>query len=292
MSGSLRKLTMSGAVKLRKAPFVHRPLKWARRKLWRAAVNGVWESARWLWGDHPSFGPPRDVVSIYQSLRTGDSGIRGRILVEDQGTPEADPESLLVTGGYNQHREQPWPIFWSEHADARLATESLALLLPPKTLCLESVYGYPRLQDDPVSRRFRLPKPVRLSGSWTSLISRWVPTESGSVGFSMPNYTHWMLDALPRLALLRELPDDFGIIVPADLHENQIECLSLLGLWERCRPTKERHLQVERYFFSSPTAMLQGYNPYGVDFLRREFIPRRDKTFVGPKRFLRTVGGN
>jgi len=130
-----------------------------------------------------------------------------------------------------------------------------------------------------------------LTGNWTSIVSRWVPTEGRTIGLSMPNFTHWLLDALPRLALIAELPEDVKIIVPADLHKNQIESLSLLGLWDRCRPTSEQHLLVEKYYFSSPTSMLQGYNPYGIDFLRREFLPKRDQNYSGPKRFfLRRLG--
>jgi hypothetical protein len=200
-------------------------------------------------------------------------------------------DSLLVTGGYGQHKEQPWPIFWSEHAGARLVTESLALLAGGKRICLESVYGHPRLRDDPACRFFHLPPAQKLAGNWTSIVSRWVPTEGKYMGMSMPNYTHWILDALPRLALLSELPADTKIIVPADLHRNQKESLALLGLWDRCRPTTERHLEIERYFFSSPTTMLQGYNPYGIDFLRRGFLSKHDKSFSGPKRFfVRRVG--
>jgi hypothetical protein len=265
---------------------MHRLLKWFRRKFGHAVIEGVLEFARWMWSGHQKFGPPNEVFSVYQALRTGDPKIKGRILLHDQGCPVVKSDSLLVTGGYRQHKEQPWPIFWSEHSEARLVTPSLAFLGEGKRICLESVYGYQRLRDDPAFRFFRLPAPQRLAGNWTSIVSRWVPIESKFMGMSMPNYTHWLLDALPRLALISELPDDVKIIVPADLHKNQKESLALLGLWDRCRSTRKTHLQIERYFFSSPTTMLQGYNPYGIDFLRREFLPKRDRSFAGPKRFF------
>jgi hypothetical protein len=73
-----------------------------------------------MWANNEKFGPPRETFSVYQALRTGEPKINGRILLQDQGCPVVKSDSLLVTGGYGQHKEQPWPILWSEHAGARL----------------------------------------------------------------------------------------------------------------------------------------------------------------------------
>jgi capsular polysaccharide biosynthesis protein len=70
------------------------------------------------------------------------------------------------------------------------------------------------------------------------------------------------------------------------LHPNQLETLKLLGVADRCRPVTEPHLQVENYYFSSFTTMLQGYNPYGIDFLRRTFLPKKAAAYAGPKKFF------
>jgi capsular polysaccharide biosynthesis protein len=128
-----------------------------------------------------------------------------------------------------------------------------------------------------------LPKAVELRGDWTSIVSRFVP--AGKHIDHSPNYTHWLLEALPRLALLPEFPATTQIIVPPRLHKNQAEALRLMGIFERCRPTTEEHLRVENYYFSPQTTMLQGYSPYGVDFLRRTFLPKRDTSYNGPKKF-------
>jgi capsular polysaccharide biosynthesis protein len=173
-------------------------------------------------------------------------------------------------------------VFWSHHSNAHLVTKSLALMFERKQICLESVYGYRRLRDDPAFRFLTLPKPVELSGNWTSIISRWVMIRTDR----NPNYTHWLLDALPRMALLPEFPADTQIIVPARLHKNQEEMLRLMGIFDRCRGTLERHLQIENYYFSSPTTMLQGFSPYGIEFLRRTFLPKRDTSYHGPKKFF------
>jgi Glycosyltransferase 61 len=280
----LSRTSAATALKLRRLQWVHRPAKWVKDGLLRAGIEGGLEFSRWLWKGHLRFGPPHGTFSAYQALRTGSPPTPGRIVLQDQGSPVVSEDSILVTGGYRQHLEQPWPIFWSAHPHARLAGESLALLSADKRLCLESVYGHERLRGDPAARWFRLPPSVRLAGNWTSLVSRWVPATESVLPY--PNYTHWLLDALPRLALLPEFPADTGILVPSRLHPNEKEALALLGLLPRCRFTPERHLEIEKYYFSSPTAMLQGYNPYAIQFLRQTFLPLRDRSFSGPKRFF------
>lgn len=267
------------AHKLRRFENLHRFARWLRHCLWGGLVEALIEWGRWTFSFSARFGPPTGVFSVYQALRTGHPKINGRVVLEDQGSPHVSEQSLLALGPYKEHLQQPWPIFWSEHLNARLGSESLALL-KGKEVCLESVYGFPRVLMDPAYRFFRLPPPARLKGNWTSLVSRWVPTN----GF--PNYTHWLLDALPRLALLSEMPPDTQIVVPSTLFPSEKESLELLGLLDRCRFTSETHLEVERYFFSSPTAMLQCYNPYGIDFLRSAFLPKRDPDYAGPRKFF------
>lgn len=274
-----------GAIRLRRLAPLHRVVRWSRRTFWAALKDGGREFSRRVWANSPDFGPPSQIFSLYQSLRTGIPKRRGRIVLEDQGNPPViDPDSILVTGGYEQYREQPWPILWTEHTNARLVASSLVLMEPGKKICLEAAYGPHRFRGDPAFNFFRLPPVTRLEGNWTSIVSRWVPTEGRYQGMGFPNYTHWLLDALPRLALLSEFPADTKILIPADTHRNQLECLALLGLADRCRPTRETHLELEHYYFSSPTTMLEGYSPYGIDFLRRSFLPKRDQSYQPPKR--------
>ncbi|GEM_PF-677593 len=291
MRRSLQLLISAGAMKLRRIERAHRLAKWLRRTLWRAVGEAVLEFSRWMWGGCERFGPPQRIFSVYQALRCGYPKTRGRIVLHDQGSPVVSEDSWMVRGGFNQYAEQPWPIFWSEQSPARLVTESLALLGAGKSLCVESVYGLhgyhnPRLRADPASRFFRLPPPVQLAGNWTSLVSRWVPANSRATVTVIPNHSHWLLDALPRLALVSEFPPDTRILVPNQLAEYQKETLAMLGLLERCRFTSEHHLELEHYYFSAPTAMLACYNPYGVEFLRRAYLPHRDRSFSGPKKFF------
>jgi hypothetical protein len=228
-------------------------------------------------------GPPVGLFSAYQTLRCGCPRLEGRIVLEDQGRPVVREGSPLAAGSTEQHTDQPWPVLWSRHPGAHLASSSLALVTPKKELCLESVYGYRFYQGDPACRYFRLPEPISLEGNWTSIVSRWVPNSSDSI----PNHSHWLLDALPRLALLNEFPLDTRIIVPGKLAAYQWESLAMLGLSrDRLRPSPENHLQVENYYFSSPTSMVACYNPYAMRFLRTAFLEKRDRSYSGPKRFF------
>lgn len=268
------------AFRLRDTPTVHGIGRFFRKRLWGSLVEGFWEFARHFFAKNPDFGPPLKTFSAYQALRYGWPKFNGRIVLHDQGVPKTSPESLLVQSGLEQHLEQPWPIFWSEHSNATLVSESLALLLPNKTLCIESAYDQKRWRLDPAGRFLRLPPPTQLSGNWTSIISKWVPNR----GF--PVYGHWLHDALPRLALLEEFPPNTGILVPPDLKPYHKETLQLLGVWDRCRPSPEAHLQVERYFFSSPVSMIDCYNPYAVHYTRKALLPKADPNYSGPRKFF------
>jgi len=268
------------AFRLRNWPVVHRIGRWFRKTLWGSLVEGFWEFARHYFAKNPDFGPPLTTFSVYQALRCGWPKLNGRIVLHDQGVPRVTGESLLVKSGLAQHLEQPWPILWSEHANARLVSESLALLLPGKVLCLESAYNEKRWRIDPASRYLRLPPPTRLAGNWTSIVSKWVPNRG------VPVYAHWLHDALPRLALLSEFPPDTRIIVPPHFKPYHQESLELLGLWERCRPSPEAHLEVEHYFFSSPVSMIDCYSPYAIEFARKVLLPKADPDYSGPKKFF------
>jgi capsular polysaccharide biosynthesis protein len=56
------------------------------------------------------------------------------------------------------------------------------------------------------------------------------------------------------------------------LAQFQIDSLKLLGVWERCRPTPERHLLISDYYHASQTSMCGCYNPYAVEFLQKSFL--------------------
>jgi capsular polysaccharide biosynthesis protein len=289
---------------MRSSPWIYRPYVLFCRCLIPALKDAFWTGYRSLFSLasfnlyykfpewHSPFassfgsirnGPPFRFFSVYQALRCGYPKLAGRIVLEDQKWPVVKEHTPMAHGSTQQHIEQPWPVFWSRHRDASLVSSSLALVNDQKELCVESVYGFRAAATDSAGRYFRLPAPVVLDGNWTSIVSRWVPTHSNTV----PNHCHWLLDALPRLALLNEFPPDTRIVVPGKLAAYQWESLALLGIpKDRIRSSPEIHLRIEDYYFSSPTTMVACYNPYAVRFLRENLLGQRDRGYCGPKRFF------
>lgn len=214
------------------------------------------------------------------------AALPGRVILTDQGNPEARPDSIMVLSGRRQHLQQPWPIFWTQHRNVDLVGPSLAHTRSD-LMCAEAVYGKKRAPDDRSYnyRRRKSDGVVELSGNWTSLVSRWKPTDRAYA------YGHWLQDALPRLALLDEFPSDVQILVLRHRLPYQIDSLKMLGLFDRCRWTSEPHLRVENYYFSAPTSMIACYNPYAVRWIRQAFLPRVEGGGPTPKRiFLRRFG--
>lgn len=266
------------AVALRRFPALHRPIKWVRRSAVPTLGAIGREAIRAFGISNPRIGPPLGTFSAFDEVKAGSR--RGRVVLETQGDPELASDSMMARCGLRQHLQQPWPIFWSHHSGARLITRSLALLNERKQVAYESIYRWNGTKTDPAARYLHLPPEVRLEGNWTSLCSAWSPNDGP------PNFSHWLLDALPRLALLDEFPPDTKIIVPARLAEYQQESLRMLGLLDRVRYTTETHLVVENYYFSAPPSMVVCYSPYAVKYLRDRFLGFAEAAFVGPKRFV------
>jgi capsular polysaccharide biosynthesis protein len=89
---------------------------------------------------------------------------------------------------------------------------------------------------------------------------------------------------MPRLAVLDRLPPDTRVLIPPNVQAFQLEMLGWLGLDDRIRRAAEKHLLVEDYYFSVPTAMTGCTNPYAVQFLRDRFLSRADRSFDGPEK--------
>jgi capsular polysaccharide biosynthesis protein len=270
----LRSLKLSTRAWLRQFPGLCRLLKLMRR----VALNFVAACLRvvvprdWRWG------PPKGFYSDFELLQK--KLLRGRVYFGSQPTPLIAPDSLRKVCGYQQDKNQPWPFFWTYHPQARLIGTSLVRLDDRKRLSLEGAFGPIAAAQDPAYRTVFLPRPTQLTGNWTSVVAQWGQ-----------GYYHWLMDALPRLILLPEFPEDTRIIVPAELAAFQLETLEWMGLQNRFRPTAETHLLIEHYYFSSTTSMTGCYNPFAVQWLRGLFLKRADASYDPPRRFyLRRVG--
>ena len=273
----LRDRRLKILVRLNAVPF----LLWVYRRIKK---SGIWfldrfrDLLRLVIPSCIRIGLPKGCFEVLPEIRSRQR--EGRIILENQGFPAVQKESVMELCQLEQHRSQPWPIFWGQFRNARLAGPSLALLDNEKRICLESTYGSKYFKRDPAYNYLVRNSPVPLKGNWTSIISRWMPV-SGEI-----NFAHWLLEALPRLALLKEFPSDTKILVPGELMPFQIQTLEWMGVLERSRKTDEQHLLIENYWFSSPPSIIVSYSPYAVSFLRNTFLLFAEENGETPKRFF------
>ena len=273
MSSLKGRIWPQAAGRLRRFSVVYRGARW----LWRRAVEAFWVVLRFVSPRNPRFGPSHGSFTAMELLTSG--VVQGRVL-EPAHPPPNRPTPLQALTGMGQEQIGSWPVFWTRHAQARLVGRTLIVQDAHKRICYEAAYGSFGLRRDAAFNYVWLPRPVHLEGNWTSVISQW------SDGFY-----HWFMDALPRLGLLSELPADTRILVPTPLAGYQLETLGWLGLQERFRPTAERHLVVENFFFSSPPAMTGCHDPYTVRFLREALLGHADPAYKSPRRFyIKRVG--
>lgn len=213
----------------------------------------------------PRIGPAKGLFHAYDALCAG--RLRGEVLIKGQEIKPITSGSLRLRAKSGQEGHQPWPIFWTRHSHARLVGDTGLLLDEHKRACAEALYRI-HLDGEPDYHTLYLPRPITLSGNWISILYRW-----------SQNYYHWLTDCLPRLALLNRLPPDTRILVPDKLKPFQMETLRWLGVADRIYPVPGRHLILENYFFSTPTAMTGCANPYATRFLREKFLPKADTAF-------------
>jgi hypothetical protein len=79
--------------------------------------------------------------------------------------------------------------------------------------------------------------PVQMAGTYVSLVGV----------YSQGNYAHWLMDYLPRLALLEPSDTEFKVIVDAYPERYRIDSLKLLGISEeRVVEMKQKSIYVEK----------------------------------------------
>lgn len=215
---------------------------------------------RWVRPDVRAGGPPTGVFSEEDSLRLG--VVTGRSLSPLEPFPEIPIDSEVREARLDQDRHQRWKLLWTQRDHAFLAAPSFAHIDDGDRVCQEAVFGV-HGWSDPVWRR-KGPRSVRrLSGDFTSVVSRWNRGQ---------NYFHWFLDGLTRLVHLSEFPDDCRILVPANLPQFARSSLKILGLDQRLVEVGSEDLEIERYWFAGPTMLSGCPDPTGVNWLRKQFL--------------------
>src|SRR5205807_5166072 len=121
----LRNRRLRILVRLNAVPF----LLWGYRRIKK---SGIWfldtlkELLRLVIPSCIRLGLPNDCFEVLPEIRSRQR--EGRIILENQGPPAAQKDSVMELCHLEQHRSQPWPIFWSQFRNARLAGPSLALI--------------------------------------------------------------------------------------------------------------------------------------------------------------------
>lgn len=126
----------------------------------------------------------------------------------------------------------------------------------------ESSWGHFFLDRDPGLNRLRHSH-QELKGSYYSIAS-----------ISSGGYTHWMLDALPRLAGLESLSsDDIKILVSAPLSDLQVRTLEILGIGSnRIAVLGSNSIQVDNLYFPSFVGAPGNPRPEGCAWLRSKLL--------------------
>lgn len=239
----------------------YRSAKFLPKQLLRRLYPSSWMS-----------GLPRGFYSGVEQVRSG--ARPGKIILEGQPPPHFADNTLVRISGLNQDGFQPWPVFWLREENAYLCGPSLCLRDRHARLMAEGTFSQTGRTEDPSYWHFATRPQLKITGNATSIVSFW-----GNGVF-----WHWLMDAISRLALLPEFPPDTKILVPP-LHPWRAWFIDAMGLRDRCVETTAAAIQVENYFFSAPSSMTGCCNPFAVNFLRDQFLPKKTSRGDLPRRF-------
>lgn len=119
--------------------------------------------------------------------------------------------------------------------------------------------------------------PLAETGSAASILSLWCD-----------NYYHWLVDALPRLAVLDAVADDApAIVTPAAPHPFQEQSLRALGLWERRLPYAGPRLRFASLTWPSGLDPIGFPSPRTAAWLRATFVAPRSPDERPTRLYLR-----
>lgn len=206
-------------------------------------------------------GPPCGIYSEARAI--ADGRVEGGLLAKPARDIPIPVDSEIRTASLDQDKHRDWNALWCRREDVILAAPTLAHSDKIGNVCLEAIYG-PHAWSDGVWRRNGKLPIRRLSGDFTSIVSRW---NDGR------NYFHWFMDGLTRLIHLDSFPAECRILIPKNLPAFALRSLELLGLSGRVVETVDEDLRIERYWFAGPTMLSGCPDPCGVEWLRRNFLP-------------------
>lgn len=167
------------------------------------------------------------------------------------------------------------PVYLAHLTNGRLLGREGAVLTADGRVVEESSFAWgSQPRDWPVYSRLSVPPVAPKQGAMLTLLS---PVSA------KPNYFHWWMDTLPRLAVAETAEiRNFQVIVPEKMEGWQRESLERLGYpSDRWVPFGDEHWQVENLLFPSFLGYSGAVRPWAAEWLRRRIgLPKS----ASPKR--------
>jgi hypothetical protein len=197
-------------------------------------------------------GEPDRFLSIVDGQRF--SGRAGRTVGEE--------EELMAKGW--THAD--WPAWRVSLPRARVAGDEPLILTGDLRALRESAFDDSHLRSNPVMRS-RFPSARRTYEGLLVLVGPWAG-----------NWYHWLLDLLPRAALLPLDDPDGKVLVPANLSRAQDESLTLAGLPpDRRLPYRGGQVKADELVFPSFVAPTGNPARWSLRWLRERLAPAPER---------------
>jgi hypothetical protein len=275
------------SARLRQWAILHVPdwLHPAMRRIEQSRNVVAGAALRLLPGTSRDFGPPRQITLTLREYAKANPSVAAYKEVYPPHWINRPLPRTLETNLHPAFAQElsrcAWPAGVGVIDGGRVLTSMGAVITPDDRLVADVSHtgGADNPRAHPIFSELRLPHVSRYDEAVAVL------TTYASNIYGHYFYSHWMLDALPRLALLERSGIVWDKLVAPQATHFQRETLRLLGI-DAMRIVAERDLQIESARLVVPTLPgLPGNPPHWVcDFLQRRFLPLTSPTMQSERR--------
>jgi hypothetical protein len=267
---------MAMSASLRHWAILHMPdwLHPAMRSIERSGHAVAGAAMRLLPGTSRDIGPPRRIAPTLREYAKSHPTVASYKEIYPSHvmtrTPPRITENELHPAFAAELSRIAWPAGAAVIEGGRALTSMGAVIAPEDCLIADvshtSAMADPRLH--PIFSEFRLPRVTR-SQETVALLTMYASNIAGHY-----YYGHWMLDTLPRLALLEESDVAWDKLIAPQATRFQRDTLQLLGI-DPSRIIAERDLHIEAARLLVPSLPGLPGNPprWACEFLRSRFLP-------------------
>jgi capsular polysaccharide biosynthesis protein len=246
----------------------------AMRRLEQNSYAAAGTALRLLPGTSRDLGPPRQIArTLRDYAKTHPTHATYMELFPShlmRRSPPRTADADLHPSFVQDLSRQAWPGGVGVIKDGRVLTSLGSVIAPADQFIADVSHtgGNDNARVHPIFSELRLPR-VSRTESTVAVLTMYASNIAGHY-----YYGHWMLDTLPRLALLEKSGIAWDKLVVPQATRFQRETLALLGI-DACRLITERDLHIEAANLVVPTLPGLPGNPPGwaCDFLRSRFLP-------------------